>query len=82
MHPDDAKLLKSFKSAALVSWVLAVLVGGASVVARLLGYTALGEWLLLSAYLPGAAFVVCIVLQGISLLIFIATRGGRRGGPN
>ncbi len=82
MHPDDVNLLKSFKTGALVSWVLGALLGGASVVARLLGHTTLGERLLLLAYLPGFAFVVCLFLLAVGLLISMASGAGRRGGPD
>lgn len=78
MHADDARLLGSFRTGAIVSWVLMLLVGGATVAARLAGHHALGAKLLVLVCLPGAAFVLCVGVLGLGMLIAMIGRAGGR----
>ena len=79
-HPDDVKLLRSIQQGAMISFVLVVLVGGASLLARFLGHETTGEVLLLLTYLPGLAFAICALLLLFGILIFIVSGAGRGNG--
>jgi hypothetical protein len=79
-HPDDVKLLRSFQQGAMISFVLVVLIGGSSLLARFMGHEIVGEILLLLTYLPGLAFAICALLLLFGILVFIVSGAGRGNG--
>ena len=71
---SDAALLAKFKTAALISWLSALVVGLLSWVTRWRGQEAIADVLLALVWICGGAFVICWALIMVSALVLYAAR--------